>query len=255
MDKVVLITGASSGIGRSAAYLFASKGYRLILTGRRQDRLMNIADELKNQYQTIVQTLCLDIRSADEVRKRFAEIDLNRFLTIDILINNAGLAAGFGPIDEGKLDDWDLMIDTNVKGLLYVTKEISLRMKNQGFGHIINIGSTAGKEVYPNGNVYCATKHAVDALNQSMRIDLLPYGIKVTAIHPGACETEFALVRFKGDAEKAKSVYEGFTPLYPDDIAQTILYVAELPPNVCINDLTMTCLSQANANHMLRKKS
>lgn len=255
MDKVVLITGASSGIGRSAAYLFASKGYRLILVGRRQDRLLSIAEELETQYQTIVQILCLDIRSSDEVRQKFAEIDLNRFPNIDVLINNAGLAAGFGPIDEGKLDDWDLMIDTNLKGLLYVTRETSLRMKNQGFGHIINIGSTAGKEVYPNGNVYCATKHAVDALNQSMRIDLLPYGIKVTAIHPGACETEFALVRFKGDAEKAKAVYDGFTPLYPDDIAQTILYVAELPPNVCINDLTMTCLSQANANHMLRKKS
>lgn len=255
MDKVVLITGASSGIGRSAAYLFASKGYHLILVGRRQDRLLSIAEELETQYQTIVQILCLDIRSSDEVRQKFAEIDLNRFPNIDVLINNAGLAAGFGPIDEGKLDDWDLMIDTNLKGLLYVTRETSLRMKNQGFGHIINIGSTAGKEVYPNGNVYCATKHAVDALNQSMRIDLLPYGIKVTAIHPGACETEFALVRFKGDAEKAKAVYDGFTPLYPDDIAQTILYVAELPPNVCINDLTMTCLSQANANHMLRKKS
>ncbi|HAD35114.1 MAG TPA: NAD(P)-dependent oxidoreductase [Chitinophagaceae bacterium] len=255
MDKVVLITGASSGIGRSVAYLFASKGYRLILVGRRQDRLLSIAEEIETQYQTIVQILCLDIRSSDEVRQKFAEIDLNRFPNIDVLINNAGLAAGFGPIDEGKLDDWDLMIDTNLKGLLYVTRETSLRMKNQGFGHIINIGSTAGKEVYPNGNVYCATKHAVDALNQSMRIDLLPYGIKVTAIHPGACETEFALVRFKGDSEKAKAVYDGFTPLYPDDIAQTILYVAELPPNVCINDLTMTCLSQANANHLLRKKS
>jgi NADP-dependent 3-hydroxy acid dehydrogenase YdfG len=176
------------------------------------------------------------------------------FPTIDILLNNAGLASGMGPIDDGQYDDWNVMIDTNVKGLLYVSREIMPILKQQGFGHIINISSTAGKDVYQNGNVYCASKHAVDALTKSMRIDLLPYGIKVTSINPGACETEFSLVRFKGDHDKAKAVYDGFTPLTPEDVADAIYYTATLPKHVCINDLTLTCLTQANANYNIKKK-
>ncbi len=181
-----------------------------------------------------------------------ASLSEKQFPVIDILINNAGLAAGMGPIDEGNYEDWNLMIDTNLKGLLHVSREILPRMKKQGFGHIINISSTAAKDVYPNGNVYCATKFAVDALTKSMRIDLLPHGIKVTSINPGACETEFSLVRFHGDEAKAKSVYNGFTPLSPNDVADAIHYVATLPAQVCVNDLTLTCLRQASSNHLLK---
>lgn len=252
MTKNVLITGATSGIGKSTAYKFASKGYNLILTGRRKERLETIRNEISETYKVKVQTLCFDITQLDEVRQAVSQIDTNQFHTIDILVNNAGLAAGMGPIDSGNYDDWNIMIDTNVKGLLYMTKEIIPFLKKQGFGHIINIGSTAGKDVYANGNVYCASKHAVDALNKSMRIDLLPYGIKVTAINPGACETEFSIVRFKGDEQKAKAVYEGFKPLTPEDIADSIFYVATLPQHVCINDLTLTCITQANANYNIK---
>lgn len=252
MSKNVLITGATSGIGRSAAYKFASQGYNLILTGRRKERLDSISKELSETYNIKVQTLCFDITQLEAVKQAVAQIDKSQFKTIDILLNNAGLAAGMGPIDSGNYDDWNIMIDTNVKGLLYMTKEVIPIFKQQGFGHIINIGSTAGKDVYANGNVYCASKHAVDALNKSMRIDLLPYGIKVTSINPGACETEFSIVRFKGDEEKAKAVYDGFKPLTPEDIADSIYYVATLPPHVCINDLTLTCITQANANYNIK---
>jgi NADP-dependent 3-hydroxy acid dehydrogenase YdfG len=172
---------------------------------------------------------------------------------IDILVNNAGLAAGLSSIEDGNTDDWDTMIDTNVKGLLYVTRQIAPMMKARAAGHIINIGSTAGKIAYKNGNVYCATKFAVDALNQSMRIDLLPYGIKVTAINPGMAETEFSLVRFKGDEERARGIYEGVHPLQATDIADAVWYSASLPPHVCINDLTMTCLTQANAYYNIKE--
>jgi NADP-dependent 3-hydroxy acid dehydrogenase YdfG len=188
-----------------------------------------------------------------QTQQAIASIDKNNFPTIDILINNAGLASGLSSIDEGNYDDWNIMIDTNVKGLLHVSREIIPMMKAQGFGHIINISSTAGKDAYPNGNVYCATKHAVDALSKSMRIDLLQYGIKVTAINPGACETEFSLVRFKGDEERAKKVYEGFTPLTPADVADSVYFTATLPKHVCINDLTITCLTQANAHYNVKK--
>ncbi len=253
MNKTVLITGATSGIGKSTAIQFAKNKYNLILTGRRLDRLENLKSTLEKEYAIDIQILQFDVCDKLETQKALASIDFNRFKTIDVLINNAGLAAGFGGIDEGDYADWDVMIDTNVKGLLYVSREIIPLMKAQSFGHIVNIGSTAAKEVYPNGNVYCATKHAVDALSKSMRIDLLTFGIKVTAIHPGACETEFAMVRFKGDEEKANAVYKGFMPLTPVDIADTIYYTCTLPKHVCINDLTITCLSQASANHIYKK--
>jgi NADP-dependent 3-hydroxy acid dehydrogenase YdfG len=253
MNRTVLITGATSGIGKSCAYLFAKNNYNLIITGRRNDRLLALQNELLDTYQIQIQALCFDVRNAKEVNENLSQIDSNKFPIIDILINNAGLAAGFGSIDAGEIEDWDVMLDTNVKGLLYVSREIIPIFKQQGYGHIINISSTAGKDVYANGNVYCASKHAVDALSKSMRIDLLNFGIKVTSINPGACETEFSLVRFKGDEERAKQVYEGFTPLQADDIADAIFYTANLPKHVCVNDLTITCLTQANANYNIKK--
>lgn len=253
MQRTVLITGATSGIGKSTAILFARNGFQLILTGRRAARLAELKTELENTFQSIVQTLCFDITDLSSVKNAFASIDKSKFQSIDILVNNAGLAAGFGPIDEGNYDDWNVMIDTNIKGLLHASREIIPIMKEQGFGHIVNISSTAGKDVYINGNVYCASKHAVDALTKSMRIDLLPFGIKVTSVNPGACETEFSLVRFKGDAKKAKAVYDGFTPLTPDDVAASVYYVCTLPKHVCINDLTITCLTQANAHYNIKK--
>ncbi len=254
MKKTIFITGATSGIGKSTAYLFAQNGYNLILTGRREERLETIKSDLETKFGAVVQAIPMDVRDLESVQKGIKSIDRKSFPTIDILLNNAGLASGLGTIDEGLYSDWDVMIDTNVKGLLYVSRELIPVLKNQGFGHIVNISSTAGKQVYANGNVYCATKHAVDALSQSMRIDLLSNGIKVTAISPGACETEFSEVRFHGDKERAQAVYEGFDPLRPDDIAETIWYCANLPKHVCINDLTITCLTQANANYNIKRK-
>jgi 3-hydroxy acid dehydrogenase / malonic semialdehyde reductase len=254
MQKTILVTGATSGFGKAITYLFASHQYNIIITGRRQERLFDIAQELNKLYPNIqIQTLCFDIRNRAETILQLSNIDKVLFPTIDILVNNAGLAAGLGTIDEGSYDDWDAMIDTNVKGLLTVSREIIPIMQAQNFGHIINISSTAGKTVYPRGNVYCATKHAVDALSQAMRIDLLANNIKVTSINPGAAETEFSIVRFKGDQQKAKAVYDGFTPLYATDIANTVYYVATLPPSVCINDLTITCTTQANSHYSIKK--
>jgi 3-hydroxy acid dehydrogenase/malonic semialdehyde reductase len=253
MKKTALITGATSGIGKSTAQRFAADGYNLILTGRRMDRLNELKAFFETEYQTTVQLLCFDVRDLDATKMALSEIDKEKFPTLDVLVNNAGLASGFGPIDEGQYDDWNVMLDTNVKGLLYVSRELIPWFKTQGFGHIVNISSTAGKDVYANGNVYCASKHAVDALTKSMRIDLLNYGIKVTSINPGACETEFSLVRFKGDKERAKAVYDGFTPLTPEDVADAIYYCCTLPKHVCVNDLTLTCLTQANANYNIKK--
>lgn len=253
MKKTILITGATAGIGRSTAKLFAQNEYNLILTGRRKERLEELEKELTNESCS-VQTLCFDVRELAEVQTALKEIDREKFPTIDILLNNAGLASGLDTIDEGKYDDWNRMIDTNIKGLLHMTREIIPMMKSQGHGHIINLGSTAGKDVYAKGNVYCATKHAVGALNTAMRLELLEYGIKVTAINPGAVETEFSLVRHHGDADKAKANYEGYNPLLPEDVASTILYCASLPKHVCVNDLTMTCLTQANAHYKIIKK-
>lgn len=251
MPKTIMITGATSGFGKAIAEKFAENGYNICATGRREERLDSLKVELEEKYGVKVITLLFDVRDRNEVEEAITELR-RKIDTIDILVNNAGLAAGLGTIDNGDIDDWDVMIDTNVKGLLYVTKMVLPMIKAANNGHIINIGSTAAKTVYKNGNVYCATKFAVDALNQSMRIDLLPFGIKVTAIHPGMAETEFSLVRFHGDAQKAKDVYKDLQPLMADDIANTAFYCATLPAHVCINDLTITCTNQANSFYTLR---
>ncbi len=244
----IFITGATSGIGLAIARRFAAGGFDLILTGRRRDRLESICASLRESSNIRAIPLCFDVRDKQAVQAAVASIGEQQ---VDLLVNNAGLAAGLNTLDQGDTDDWDLMIDTNLKGLLYVTRALLPKLTAQKRGHIINIGSTAGKTVYKNGNVYCATKFAVNALNEAMRIELLPYGIKVTAIHPGATETEFSLVRFKGDEARAKAVYEGFKPLSAEDIADVAWFCSQLPPHVCINDLTMTCITQANAVYNL----
>jgi 3-hydroxy acid dehydrogenase/malonic semialdehyde reductase len=251
MAKIALITGATAGIGEACARLFAREGYNLILTGRRMQRLERLAQSLNNKYNIQVAVSCFDVRSRQQVTENLQSLP-EQWKRVDVLVNNAGLSQGLDPIDQGNLDDWDTMIDTNVKGLLYITKVVSGWMVENGFGHIINIGSIAGKEVYPNGNVYCASKHAVDALNQGMRIDLLKHGIKVTAVHPGAVETEFSEVRFKGDTDRAKKVYEGFDPLVADDIAETIWFVASRPKHVNINDIVVMPTAQASATNIFR---
>lgn len=250
MNKTVLVTGATSGFGKAIAQQFAKSGYDVAITGRRKERLEAFRAELEKNGVNVY-TLCFDVRDKEAVDNAIGELK-QKVSRIDILVNNAGLASGLGTIDEGDTEDWDKMIDTNVKGLLYVTKAVVPMMKTQKQGHIINIGSTAGKLVYKNGNVYCATKYAVDALTQAMRIDLLPYGIKVTAINPGMAETEFSIVRFHGDEEKAAKVYDDIMPLQAEDIADVVYYCATLPPHVCINDLTLTCTNQANGIYTLR---
>jgi 3-hydroxy acid dehydrogenase/malonic semialdehyde reductase len=247
----VLITGATSGIGKSTAIEFAKNGYDVIITGRRQERLSELESILKNTYAVKVLCLCFDVRNEAQVSKAIGSLPVD-FSKIDVLVNNAGLAAGLSGIQDGKLEHWEQMIDTNIKGLLYVTKHISKIMIAHKKGHIINIGSVAGKEVYANGNVYCATKHAVDALNKGMRIDLLPYGIKVSSINPGMVETEFSIVRFDGDTDRAKKVYENIEPLKPEDIAETIYWVASRPAHVNINDILIMPTIQANATTVLR---
>jgi 3-hydroxy acid dehydrogenase / malonic semialdehyde reductase len=249
---LVLITGATSGIGKSTAQLFAKNGHDLIITGRREDRLKEIKTQLETAFKIKVTTLCFDIRKLSEVENAISTLSSEN-KKIDVLVNNAGLAAGLGPIQSGNIDHWERMIDTNVKGLLYISRAISNLMIENKKGHIINIGSIAGKEVYANGNVYCATKHAVDALNKAMRIDLLPHNIKVTAINPGMVETEFSIVRFDGDSDKAKKVYEGLQPLTPEDIAETIYWVANRPAHVNINDIIITPTVQATATNVIRK--
>ena len=247
MEKYVFITGATSGFGAACAEIFAANGWNLILTGRRNDRLMQIQKRLSNLHPIDIQTLSFDVRIEEDVFKEIETLPNEIKENIAILINNAGLAVGRGPIDEGLIDDWDRMIDTNVKGLLYVTRAIVPFLKKNKKGHIFNLGSIAGKEVYAGGNVYCASKHAVDALSKAMRIDLVDYNIKVTNIAPGAAETEFSIVRFKGDESTAKSVYSGFEPLVALDIAETIYFVATRPAHVTINDLTIMPTAQASA--------
>jgi len=242
--KTVLITGATSGIGRATARAFAKNNYKIIICGRREDRLAELQDELSQR--TEVHTLLFDVRRKKAVEESIASLP-EHFSDIDILINNAGNAHGLDPIQDGDVEDWDAMIDINIKGLLYVSKAIIPKMIERRKGHIINIGSTAAKEVYPNGNVYCATKHAVDALNQGMRMDLNPYGIRVGAIHPGMVETEFSEVRFKGDAERASNVYKGFEPLQPEDIADIIVFVVTRPYHVNIADLMVMSTAQASS--------
>jgi NADP-dependent 3-hydroxy acid dehydrogenase YdfG len=252
MKRTVLITGATSGIGEATAKKFAEASDRLIITGRRKDKLDMLAEHLSSGYGAGVLSLCFDVRDKDQVEKHLGNLP-SGWDKVDILVNNAGLAVGLGHIDEGDTDDWDRMIDTNVKGLLYVTRAISPGMVARGSGHIINIASIAGKEVYENGSVYCASKHAVDALSRAMRIDLLKHGIKVTNIAPGMVETEFSLVRFKGDTEKASAVYSGIEPLTGNDIAEAIFYCTGLPDHVCINDLVITPKAQANVTNSVRK--
>lgn len=246
MAKIVLITGATSGIGRSCAEKFAEQGYQLILTGRRHDRLQELCSALAQRYQVEVRSLCFDIRTHQEVEQAIKSLPEN-WKEIDILINNAGLALGLSPLHEGDIADWEQMIDTNIKGLLYMSRAIIPGMVHRKKGHIINIGSIAGKETYLKGNVYCATKHAVDSLSKAMRIELVTDNIKVTQINPGAVETEFSLVRFKGDAQTAKNVYKGFQPLSPDDVAQCVVFCANLPAHVNINDLLLMPTAQASA--------
>ncbi|RDY59664.1 SDR family NAD(P)-dependent oxidoreductase [Flagellimonas nanhaiensis] len=241
--KTALITGATSGIGRATAELFAKEGYNLILCGRRQERLDALQENLGKEA---VHTLNFDVRDREAVFLAVENLP-KEFSEIDILINNAGNAHGLDPIDQGSLDDWDAMLDINVKGLLYMSKAILPQMVQRKSGHIINIGSTAGKEVYPKGNVYCASKHAVDAINQGMRIDLNAYGIKVGAINPGLVETEFSEVRFKGDADKAGKVYKGYQPLKPEDIADIILFAVTRPYHVNIADLVVMPTAQASS--------
>jgi NADP-dependent 3-hydroxy acid dehydrogenase YdfG len=252
MNRKILITGATSGFGKAIAGIFAKNGDDCIITGRRADRLEEICMDLENRYNVAVYTLCFDVQDRDAVNKAIQNLP-DEWKNIDILVNNAGLALGRDHFDEADMDDWETMINTNVKGLLYVSKAVVPLMVKRNKGHIINIGSTAAKEVYEKGNVYCATKAAVDSISQSMRIDLLHHGIKVTAIHPGAAETEFSMVRFKGDAATAKSVYQGIAPLIAEDVADVVYYCTSLPEHVCINDLVMTCTAQANSFYYHRK--
>ncbi|MEY2829472.1 MAG: hypothetical protein RIQ33_1330 [Bacteroidota bacterium] len=247
-NKIIYITGATSGFGKAIAQKFAAAKFNLIICGRRNERLDAMKQDLETKHQIKVLTSCYDIQNRNAVKAAIEAIPAE-WKAIDILVNNAGLAAGLSEIQNGDFDDWDTMIDTNLKGLLYVTRLISPLMIERKQGYIFNIGSIAGKYVYPKGNVYCATKHAVNALNEAMRIDLLPFNIKVTAVHPGAAETEFSLVRFKGDEQKAKSIYEGFTPLYADNIADIVWFCAIQPAHVCINDLVVTPITQANSHH------
>ena len=252
MNKTVFITGASAGIGAACARLLAAQGYRLILAARRMDRLAALADELKQAHGTEIHQVELDVRSRQAVERSLADLPA-AWQQIDVLINNAGLSQGLEPIQTGDPDDWDRMIDTNLKGLLYVTRAVVPGMVERQSGHIVNIGSIAAKEVYPNGNVYCATKHAVDALTQGMRIDLLDDGIKVTAIHPGMVETEFSVVRFKGDEERAAAVYHNLEPLVADDIAEAVWFALSRPPHVNINDMLIMPTIQASATQINRK--
>ena len=246
MNKIILVTGATSGFGKAIAEKFAAQNWNCIITGRRSEKLHEFADKLRNKYQVRVLSLVFDVQNKDEVFQNLRNLP-NEWKDIDVLVNNAGLALGRDSFEDGNMEDWDTMIDTNVKGLLYVTKAILPYMTDRKQGHIINIGSIAGKEIYEKGNVYCASKYAVDAISKSLRIDLLQYKIKVTAIQPGAADTEFSIVRFKGDEEKVNQTYKGFTPLYAEDIADIAWYCASLPPHVCINDLVVTCTAQASA--------
>lgn len=248
-----MVTGATSGIGKATAKLLANNGFDVILTGRRNEKLAETEALIKSACNSEVLSLCFDIRKNEEVVKAFDSLP-EKWKKIDLLVNNAGLAAGLNRIDEGDLTDWEQMIDTNIKGLLYITRIVSPGMVKRKSGHIINIGSIAGKEVYENGNVYCGTKHAVDALTKGMRIDLAEYNIKVTAINPGAVETEFSIVRFRGDKAKADKVYEGFTPLYEEDIAEAVIFAATRPPHVNINDLLIMPTAQANVNKIVKKQ-
>ena len=245
MASFILITGASSGFGAATAKLFASKGFGLVLMARRKNKLDALVNELPENIEAHI--LVADVRNEEVVKNAINSLPKHVKTALSILVNNAGLAVGKGPIDRGLIDDWDRMIDTNVKGLLYVSRAVIPLLKANNKGHIISVASIAGKEVYPGGNVYCATKHAVDALSRAMRIDLVNYNIKVSNLAPGAAETEFSIVRFKGDEAQAKSVYDGYSPLVAQDIAETLWFLCSRPDHVNINDITIMASAQASA--------
>ena len=254
MRPVAIITGASSGIGRATSIALARNNYDVVITGRRSEKLDLVEEQIRSKTDADVLSLTFDIRDKEAVTDACAKLT-GKWEHIDVLVNNAGLAAGLSLIHEGNVDDWEEMIDTNIKGLLYITRLITPGMVKREKGHIINIGSIAGKEAYENGNVYNASKFAVDGLTQAMRIDLVEHGIKVTAVNPGAAETEFSLVRYKGDQEQADKVYEGFTPLYAEDIAEAILFTVTRPPHVNIDDLVIMPASQARSRKIIRKNT
>jgi NADP-dependent 3-hydroxy acid dehydrogenase YdfG len=245
MRKIALITGATSGIGEATARLFAGNGINIIITGRREERLSILKKELESKGVQVL-ALCFDVRDEIQVKTTLSNLP-DEWKNIDILVNNAGLAAGLNTVQEGDIGDWNRMIDTNIKGLLYVTRHVSPEMAERKRGHIVNIGSIAGKEVYANGNVYCATKHAVDALTKGMRIDLLPHNVRVTQICPGAVETEFSIVRFRGDKLRADKVYEGYENLVAADIADCVWFAVSRPEHVNINDMLVMPTAQATS--------
>jgi len=247
----ILITGATSGFGKAIALKFASEGHRCIITGRREDKLRQVADAIMQKGAEVL-PLFFDVQNRKSVENAIGGLE-EQWQDIDVLVNNAGLALGKDSFENANIDDWDTMIDTNVKGLLYMSKAVLPYFIKYKKGHIINIGSTAGKEVYKEGNVYCASKFAVNAISEAQRIDLLPHGIKVTCINPGAADTEFSSVRFKGDEQKAAAVYEGYQPLKAEDIADVIYYCSTLPKHVCINDLVITSLAQANSFYTFKQ--
>ncbi len=252
MNRIIMVTGATSGFGEAIAHEFAKNQFDVIITGRRADRLKKVKNDIEKGYSVKVLDLQFDIRNREETLKILNTLD-SQWQQIDVLVNNAGLASGLSSVQEGDIDDWEKMIDTNVKGLLYVTRCIAPMMIKNKKGHIINIGSIAGKEVYANGNVYCASKHAVDALTKATRLDLLPHGIRVTGICPGMAETEFSIVRFHGDTEKAKNIYKGFQALSAKDIADVVYYAASRPPHVNISDVVIMPLAQGNAGTVAKK--
>jgi len=253
MNKIIMITGATTGFGKATAVKFAENGYNIIITGRRKNLLDKLEEELIKIDGVKVLPLCFDVRKKEEVESVIANLSED-WKNIDILVNNAGLAVGMSHIQDGNTDDWDRMIDTNVKGLLYVTRAVSPLMVARNKGHIFNIGSIAGKDVYENGNTYCASKFAVGALSKAMRIDMMKNNIRVTLIAPGMAETEFSIVRFKGDEQRAKNVYKGFDALKAEDIAGVIFYCATLPEHICINELEITPTQQASVNHSFRRE-
>jgi NADP-dependent 3-hydroxy acid dehydrogenase YdfG len=251
MNKTILVTGATSGFGKAIATRFAKEGNDLIITGRREELLEELSAELRNEYKIEVLSLCFDIRMKEEVELAISSLP-EEWKAIDVLVNNAGLAVGLNPIQEGVIDDWERMIDTNVKGLLYMTRFVSPLMVERKKGHIINIGSIAGREVYPLGNVYCGSKFAVDAITKGTRIDLVSHNIKVTQVAPGAADTEFSMVRFKGDQKRADSVYTGYTPLNAEDVAEVVWYATTLPDHVNINDMVIMPTAQASSMHFYK---
>lgn len=251
MNKIALITGATTGIGEATALILAHNNFDIIITGRRKQLLDQLKSRIEKETNAQVLALNFDVRKLTEVQAAISSLE-EKWKNIDVLVNNAGLAVGLGHIDKGEIDDWERMIDTNIKGLLYMSREVSRIMVARNSGHIVNISSIAGKEEYENGNVYCATKHAVDSLSKTMRIDLVLHNIKVTNIAPGMVDTEFSTVRFKGDKERADSVYKGLTPLYANDIADAILFAVTRPAHVCINDLVIMPTAQAAATVVKR---